>query len=85
VDVALREPPADNGEGGERVTLGVLCDASRFTGAEDPVEWDVFRTGIHESQGWNLQRVWSPHFFRDPKGVLEQVVREAKNPGARPA
>jgi hypothetical protein len=70
VDVALRDPrkPGD-------VTLGLLVDASRFAGAEDPVEWDVFRTGIHEGQGWTLQRIWSPHFFRDPNGVTESIVR----------
>src|SRR5207247_783299 len=44
VDVALRE--------GEQVTAGVLCDAARFTGSEDPMEWDVFRTAVLEKQGW---------------------------------
>jgi len=39
------------------VTIGVLCDASRFANVADPVEWDVFRTGIHEQQGWTLHRV----------------------------
>jgi hypothetical protein len=72
VDLALRDP--DNPE---TVTLGLLCDASRFANVEDPVEWDVFRTGIHESQGWRLHRVWSPHYFRDPKGVTRSILREA--------
>jgi hypothetical protein len=82
IDVALRRPVGERQGNGHPpadadVTLGVLCDASRFTGAEDPVEWDVFRTAIHESQGWTLQRIWSPHFFRDPNGVLGEIVREA--------
>ena len=61
VDVALHHPtrPGD-------VTAGVLCDGNRFTGAGDPVEWDLFRTAILRNQGWHLHRVWSPHFFRDP-------------------
>lgn len=46
-------------------SAGLLCDAPRFA-AVDAVEWDVFRTGILEANGWNLHRVWSPHFFRDP-------------------
>jgi hypothetical protein len=73
VDVALRHParPAD-------VTVGVLVDASRFANVEDPVEWDVFRTGVHEQQGWTLHRVWSPHFFRDPRGVTTAILAEAK-------
>src|SRR6201999_2849571 len=52
IDVALQHPKR-----AEDVTIGVLCDASRFAGAEDPVEWDLFRTEIHESQGWALQRI----------------------------
>jgi hypothetical protein len=73
VDLALRDP-----ENPENVTLGVLCDASRFANVADPVEWDVFRTGIHEGQGWRLHRVWSPHVFRDPKGATRSILREAR-------
>ena len=72
VDLAIQG--ADNGS---EAAVGVLCDTTRFAGAADPVEWDIFRTGIHEGQGWKLQRVWTPHFFRDPKGVMGQVVAEA--------
>lgn len=72
VDVALRSPsdPAIP-------SIGVLADAPRFKQADDPVEWDLFRTAIHESQGWTLHRVWTPHFFRDPEGSIAQVVRAA--------
>ncbi|MEZ0266783.1 MAG: AAA domain-containing protein, partial [Phycisphaerae bacterium] len=72
VDLALRDP-AD----AARVTVGVLADGARYPAADDPVEWDVFRTGIHEAQGWTLHRVWSPHLFRDPRGTTEAVVRSA--------
>jgi hypothetical protein len=67
VDVAVH--PADGGE-----TVGVLCDASRFVESEDPTEWDVFRTGVLEKQGWRLHRVWTPHFFRDPKGTVKAIT-----------
>lgn len=72
VDLAVH--PAERGE---EAALGVLCDTTRFTGAADPVEWDIFRTGIHEGQGWKLTRVWTPHFFRDPKGVTGEIARGA--------
>jgi hypothetical protein len=72
VDLALAHPrhPDD-------VTLGVLCDGSRFAQAEDPVEWDVFRTTVLESQGWRLHRLWTPRFFRDPAGCRQAILREA--------
>ena len=69
VDVALRDP-----NNAQKVTLGVLCDASRFAAADDPMQWDIFRTGILQSQGWKLRRVWTPHFFRDPSGVTQAVI-----------
>lgn len=70
IDMALHHParPGD-------VTIGVLCDGSRFALAEDPVEWDVFRTGVLQDQGWALHRVWTPHFFRDPEGSSAAVAR----------
>ena len=74
VDVALRP-----GVGGE-VTAGVLCDAARFAQSEDPVEWDAFRTAVLEKQGWRLVRVWTPHFFRDPKGTVKVLAGAGSDP-----
>jgi hypothetical protein len=72
VDVALQHPrDADN------LTVGVLCDGVRFAQAEDPAEWDVFRTGILAGQGWRLHRLWTPHFFRDPQSCRQAIMREA--------
>ena len=59
------------------MTVGVIVDGSRFAQAQDPVEWDVFRTAIHESQGWQLHRLWTPHFFRDPSGCLRAIAKDA--------
>lgn len=73
IDAALRHPDRR-----EAVTIGLLCDSTRFGGAEDPVEWDLFRTAIHESQGWRLHRVWTPHFYRDPTGSVRTILKEAQ-------
>ena len=74
VDVALRHPHRVHD-----VTIGLLCDGTRYDKAADPVEWDVFRTAILQSQGWKLHRVWSPHFFRDSVAALNAIATEAKN------
>jgi hypothetical protein len=29
------------------------------------------------SQGWHLHRLWTPHFFRDPNGCTESVLKDA--------
>jgi very-short-patch-repair endonuclease len=53
----------------------VLCDAARYPAAEDPMEWDIFRSGVLEAQGWQLHRLWSPHVFRDPAGALAALAQ----------
>src|ERR1041385_1386653 len=72
IDLALRNPlqPAS-------VTSGILVDACRYDADDDPIDWDLFRTSVHESQGWKLHRLWTPHFFRDPSGVLRFLASQA--------
>ena len=75
VDIAARAPgdgPA-NGQGGP---LGILCDTARFAAADDPMQWDIFRTTILEQQGWKLHRLWTPHFYRDPGGAMKRMAEE---------
>lgn len=71
VDVACVHPlmPAD-------VTVGVLTDFSRFHKTADPIEWDIFRTRVLRSQGWELQRLWSPVLFRRAEELLQHVKDE---------
>jgi hypothetical protein len=83
IDLALRDA-ANSGN----VTVGVLCDAARFAAADDPMQWDIFRTGILEQQGWTLKRVWTPHFYRDPAGVIRTLIPsnpESTSPQGKPA
>ena len=37
----------------------------------------MFRTGVHERQGWQLHRVWSPQFFRDVAGGTADIAHQA--------
>lgn len=73
IDLALRHPLE-----AEMVTAGVLCDMTRFTQVEDPVEWELFRTAVHLSQGWHLHRIWSPAVFRDLERVQQEIGAAAK-------
>ncbi|MBI5546922.1 MAG: DNA helicase, partial [Deltaproteobacteria bacterium] len=71
VDVALHHPSR-----AEDVTVGILCDGTRFAKAPDRVEWDLFRSAVLEGQGWKLVRLWTPQFFRDPEAALRRVEEE---------
>jgi hypothetical protein len=86
VDLALRlAGDQDGGENGVGEDgggpVGILCDAARFAPADDLMEWDVFRTGILEAQGWRLHRVWTPHFFRDPAGRTAALMQAVTGGG----
>ena len=67
------------------VTIGVLCDGTRYDKVDDPVEWDLFRTDVLEAQGWNLLRVWSPHVVRDRFAVAAAIGTEAARELAKEA
>jgi very-short-patch-repair endonuclease len=54
-------------------TVGVICDGTRYDKTDDVIEWDVFRTEILESQGWQLIRSFSPALFRDFENNLTKI------------
>ena len=66
VDVAVHHEGEPSG--------GVLCDSTRFAAAQDPVEWDLFRTAMLRATGWDLKRVWSPQIYRDAEASVKAVV-----------
>jgi len=68
VDVALTHPghPAD-------VTIGVLTDFTRYRKTPDPIAWELFRSTVLLSQGWDLHRLWTPAIFRDHGKHLSDI------------
>lgn len=71
VDLAMHDAAKD-----DATSLGVLCDFTRYPGCPDPVEWEVFRTTILQWTGWQIHRVWTPMFFRDPQRVVNAIGQE---------
>jgi hypothetical protein len=74
VDIALHHPAR-----AEEVSLGVLCDMTRFAPAADPVEWDLFRTGVLEKQGWKFHRIWSPALYSDPDRHKRAIAQASQS------
>lgn len=68
VDVALTHPghPAD-------VTIGVLTDFTRYRKTPDPIAWELFRSNVLLSQGWDLHRIWTPSIFKDHARHLAEI------------
>lgn len=76
VDVALSA-----GRSPENATIGLLCDLNRYPRADDAIEWEIFRTDVLEGAGWQLQRIWSPQFYRDAMSVTQKVAESVKQVG----
>ncbi|MBX3730743.1 MAG: DNA helicase, partial [Candidatus Sumerlaeia bacterium] len=74
VDLAFRHPARP-----DEVTVGVVVDATRYRRAEDRVEWDDFRRTVLGAQRWDLHRIWTPHFVRDPEGTVARLVAAARS------
>ena len=69
IDAAIHHPTnADD------VTVGLLCDFTRYDRAPDPIEWEIYRQGIFDWTGWDVHRVWTPQFFRDATRTFNEVI-----------
>jgi hypothetical protein len=76
IDVAARVADATRG------TVGVICDFNRYDAADEPVDWEAFRIGMFRQLGWQLHRLWTPAYLRDPDGALERVRKAAMANGS---
>lgn len=68
VDVAIRNPFSV-----DDVTLGIICDGSRYDKTDDSVEWDIFRHEVLEGQGWILMKTFSPALFMDLAKLIDSI------------
>jgi very-short-patch-repair endonuclease len=70
-------------EGAGRKRLAVECDGDRFHGAE---QWrhDMRRQRVLERVGWRFWRCFASSFYRDPDGVLNDLVEMLIRMGIEP-
>ena len=70
-------------EGADRRRLAVECDGDRFHG---PEQWrqDMRRQRVLERVGWRFWRCFASSFYRDPKGVLGDLVETLTRMGIEP-
>jgi hypothetical protein len=56
--------------------MGVECDGATYHSAKSARDRDRLRQSILERLGWNIRRIWSTDWFKNPKAELEPIVRE---------
>ncbi len=70
-------------EGADRRRLAVECDGDRFHG---PEQWrqDMRRQRVLERVGWRFWRCFASSFYRDPEGVLNDLIETLTRMGIEP-
>ncbi|MFZ3351461.1 MAG: AAA domain-containing protein [Xanthobacteraceae bacterium] len=70
-------------EGADRRRLAVECDGDRYHG---PEQWrhDMRRQRVLERVGWRFWRCFASSFYRDPDGVVNDLVEMLTRMGIQP-
>lgn len=71
IDVAVIDP----GNPG-RYLMGVECDGATYHSAKTARDRDRLRQTILERLGWNIRRIWSTDWFKNPHAELQPIIRE---------
>lgn len=71
IDLAVLDP----GNPG-RYLMGIECDGATYHSAKSVRDRDRLRQSILERLGWNISRIWSTDWFKNPHGELQPIIRE---------
>ncbi len=69
IDIAIENPDVD----GEFIA-GIECDGISYVQAKTARDRDHLRRTVLENMGWNLYRVWSTEWCRNPKAEGEALI-----------
>ena len=71
IDVAVVDP----GNSG-RYLMGIECDGATYHSAKSARDRDRLRQSILERLGWEIRRIWSTDWFKNPHAELKPILRE---------
>jgi very-short-patch-repair endonuclease len=58
-----------------RYVLGIECDGATYHSARSARDRDRLRQEVLQNLGWQIHRIWSTDWFRDPRGETARLVR----------
>jgi len=70
IDVAVTDP----GNPG-RYLMGIECDGPTYHSAKSARDRDRLREAVLQRLGWNVRRIWSTDWYKNPQGELAPIVR----------
>jgi len=71
IDLAVQDP----GQPG-RYLMGVECDGATYHSAKSARDRDRLRQSVLEGLGWNIQRIWSTDWFKNPQAQLKPIIEQ---------
>ncbi len=69
IDIGVVDP-----EKPDRYLAGIECDGANYHSSPSARDRDHLRQAVLERLGWNILRVWSTDWFRDPEATLARLV-----------
>jgi len=69
IDMAVPHP-----DDPERYVLGIKCDGKSYHDAPVARARDRQRQAVLEDRGWNIHRVWSTEWYRNPKAANQRLL-----------
>ncbi len=69
IDLAVPHPEQKG-----RYLLGIECDGATYHSSRSARERDRLRQGVLEGLGWEIYRIWSTDWFRNPSIELKKLV-----------
>ena len=56
--------------------MGIECDGATYHSAKSARDRDRLRQDILEGLGWNICRIWSTDWFKNPEAALNPIIKE---------
>ena len=74
IDLGVRDPDVPGS-----FMLGIECDGASYHSSKSARDRDILRQKILEGLGWNIYRIWSTDWFRDPAGQTKKLIGFMEN------
>ncbi|OFA33542.1 hypothetical protein BAE46_00750 [Glaciecola punicea] len=71
IDVGVRDPGMPG-----RYLMGIECDGATYHSNKSTRDRDRVRQGVLEDLGWNIKRIWSTDWFKNPDAELKPIIDE---------
>jgi very-short-patch-repair endonuclease len=76
LDLAVRDPSSPN-----RYLLGIECDGATYHSAKSARDRDRLREEVLRGLGWNIVRIWSTDWFRNPEPQIQRILNALRDSG----